>query len=77
MNYRKDKYGNELSVLGYGCMRFPRKHGKIAGTVGGTGNLKELYEMGYRFVNLGADVVALGQYFTKIADDAKAIRDSL
>jgi 4-hydroxy-2-oxoheptanedioate aldolase len=54
-----------------------RKHGKIAGTVGGTGNLKELYEMGYRFVNLGADVVALGQYFTKIADDAKAIRDSL
>ena len=29
MKYRKDKYGNELSVLGYGCMRFPRKHGKI------------------------------------------------
>lgn len=29
MNYRKDKYGKELSVLGYGCMRFPRKHGKI------------------------------------------------
>jgi hypothetical protein len=54
-----------------------RKHGKIAGTVGGLGNLKELYEMGYRFVNLGADVVALGQYFTKLADDAKAIRDSL
>ena len=29
MNYRKDKYNNELSVLGYGCMRFPRKNGKI------------------------------------------------
>ena len=29
MNYRKDKYGNELSILGYGCMRFPRKQGKI------------------------------------------------
>ena len=29
MKYRKDKYGNDLSVLGYGCMRFPRKHGKI------------------------------------------------
>ena len=29
MNYRKDKYGNELSILGYGCMRFPRKGGKI------------------------------------------------
>ncbi|MBQ7505748.1 MAG: aldo/keto reductase [Lachnospiraceae bacterium] len=25
MNYRKDKYGRELSVLGYGCMRFSRK----------------------------------------------------
>jgi predicted aldo/keto reductase-like oxidoreductase len=29
MNYRKDKYGNDLSILGYGCMRFPRKGGKI------------------------------------------------
>ena len=27
MKYRKDKYGNELSILGYGCMRFPKKHG--------------------------------------------------
>ena len=29
MQYRKDKYGNDLSVLGYGCMRFPRKQGHI------------------------------------------------
>ena len=29
MNYRKDRYGNDLSVLGYGCMRFPRKMGMI------------------------------------------------
>ena len=29
MNYRADKYGNQLSVLGYGCMRFPLKHGRI------------------------------------------------
>ncbi len=29
MNYRKDKYGNEISVLGFGCMRFERKGGKI------------------------------------------------
>ena len=28
MNYRKDKYGKELSILGFGCMRFPRKNGK-------------------------------------------------
>ena len=29
MNYRLDKYGNKISLLGYGCMRFPRKLGKI------------------------------------------------
>ena len=29
MQYRLDKYGNQLSILGYGCMRFPQKKGKI------------------------------------------------
>ena len=29
MQYRSDKYGNQLSVLGFGCMRFQRKQGKI------------------------------------------------
>ena len=29
MNYRLDKYGNQLSVLGFGCMRFQRKLGRI------------------------------------------------
>ena len=29
MKYRKDKYGNELSILGYGCMRFSRKVGMV------------------------------------------------
>ena len=29
MNYRKDKYGNDISILGYGCMRFSRTAGKI------------------------------------------------
>lgn len=29
MNYRLDKYGNEISILGYGCMRFPQIRGKI------------------------------------------------
>ncbi len=27
MNYRGDKYGNQISILGFGCMRFPRKLG--------------------------------------------------
>lgn len=29
MNYRLDRYGNSLSVLGFGCMRFPTKGGHI------------------------------------------------
>ena len=29
MNYRSDRYGNQLSILGFGCMRFPQTMGKI------------------------------------------------
>ena len=29
MHYRKDKYGRDLSILGYGCMRFTRNGGSI------------------------------------------------
>ena len=29
MQYRKGRYGNKISVLGYGCMRFPQKNGSI------------------------------------------------
>ena len=29
MQYRKDRYGDNLSILGYGCMRFSRKGGGV------------------------------------------------
>ena len=29
MEYRLDKYNNKVSILGYGCMRFTQKAGKI------------------------------------------------
>ncbi len=29
MQYRRDQKGNELSILGYGCMRFTKKYGRI------------------------------------------------
>lgn len=29
MNFRKDKYGNDISILGYGCMRFTQTGGKV------------------------------------------------
>jgi 4-hydroxy-2-oxoheptanedioate aldolase len=57
--------------------RVARKHGKLAGTVGGPGNLKELYDMGYRLVNVGADVVGLCNYFTDIVEKVNDIRKTL
>lgn len=48
-----------------------RKHGKMAGTVGGIGNYKQLEEMGYNFINLGADVIALSGYYTDIVSKIK------
>ena len=29
MNYRFDKYNNQISLLGFGCMRFQKTMGKI------------------------------------------------
>ncbi|MCC6240160.1 MAG: aldolase [Phycisphaerales bacterium] len=43
------------------------KHGKFAGTVGGLGNRQELIDMGFRFLSIGADVVAIYEYFANIA----------
>ena len=39
-----------------------KRHGKFAGTVGGPGNLKDLVELGYQFISIGADVVGLKNY---------------
>lgn len=53
-----------------------RKYGKFAGTVGGPGNFDALVEMGYTFINVGADVEALCAYYKdmaqKVADRAIA-----
>ena len=45
-----------------------RKHGKFAGTVGSPANFDNLVDMGYTFINTGADVVALGNYFKKVSN---------
>jgi 4-hydroxy-2-oxoheptanedioate aldolase len=45
-----------------------RKYGKFAGTVGGPGNFDDLVAMGYTFISVGADVVALCNYFKDIAE---------
>ncbi len=43
-----------------------RKHGKIAATVGGLGNAQALIDEGFNFISIGADVVALGNYYKDI-----------
>jgi len=40
--------------------------GKFAGTTGSRETLDELVDMGYRFINVGADVVGLGAYCTDL-----------
>ena len=43
------------------------RHGKAAGTVASPTNCESLLAMGYRFLNLGADVVGLAQYCKAMA----------
>ncbi|MDF2721907.1 MAG: aldolase [Paenibacillus sp.] len=47
------------------------KAGIYAGTVGSVDNCKELREMGYRFINLGADILGLYRYFSQIREQAE------
>jgi len=50
-----------------------RKHNKFAGTVSLPAGIPELLDMGYRFLNVGADVIGLVQYFDSVA---KALSDN-
>ena len=46
-----------------------RKHSKFAGTVcPGPAQIRELVDMGYLFLNLGADVLGLWEYWRKLQD---------
>lgn len=42
------------------------RHGKFAGTVGTIESLPDLIRMGYRFISIGADVLALTESFRRI-----------
>ena len=46
-------------------------HGKFAGTVGTLENYEELVAMGYRFINIGADVIGLTEYTGNIVKTLK------
>ncbi len=45
------------------------RHGKFAGTPGSPESMNELIDMGYRFLAMGADVVAAGQYCNRLISE--------
>jgi 4-hydroxy-2-oxoheptanedioate aldolase len=44
------------------------KHGKFAGIPGSIDNLDELIAMGYKFLNIGADVITVGTHCKQLMD---------
>ncbi len=48
-----------------------REYGKIAGTVGSLANKDMLIELGYNFISIGADVIALSSYYKNIVENFK------
>jgi 4-hydroxy-2-oxoheptanedioate aldolase len=45
-----------------------RRYGKFAGTVASFETLAETIGMGYQFINVGADVIALGDLFRRVSE---------
>ncbi len=68
MNYRLDKQGNKLSILGFGCMRFQRKQGRIDMTLAEE-QLLSAYEGGVNYYDTAyiypGSEVALGEILAK------------
>jgi len=52
------------------------KHGKFAGTTGGPKQLGMLHDLGYQFVSVGADVIGLTQYCTKLLAEVKDAKEA-
>jgi 4-hydroxy-2-oxoheptanedioate aldolase len=52
-------------------------HGKFAGTMGSPQNLGELLDMGYRFINMGADVIGLSGYCRELIAEFETKTSSL
>jgi 4-hydroxy-2-oxoheptanedioate aldolase len=46
--------------------------GIFAGTVGTPDNHRELIELGYRFINIGADVIGLSRYMKTIRQQVES-----
>ena len=68
MNYRLDKYGNKISTLGFGCMRFPKVMGSI-NIDEAEKEILEAYKLGVNYYDTAyvypGSENAIGQIFEK------------
>ena len=75
MKYRKDKNGNDLSILGFGCMRFVKKGGKID-IDEAEREIMEAYRAGVNYFDTayvyGGSEAAIGEIFER-----NGIRDKI
>lgn len=75
MQYRKDKYGNEVSVLGFGCMRFTTSGGHID-LEKAKAEIKRAYDLGVNYYDTAyiysGSEEAIGQIFEQLG-----IRDKI
>ncbi|MDD4193187.1 MAG: aldolase/citrate lyase family protein, partial [Mangrovibacterium sp.] len=54
-----------------------RKYGKFAATTGSIQNAGELVSMGYQFINIGADVIGLCSYCSKLVSDFGQVKKTV
>ncbi len=54
-----------------------RKYGKFAATTGTIQNAGELASMGYQFINIGADVLGLCSYCSKLVSEFEQLKKSI
>ncbi len=75
MKFRKDKYGNELSILGFGCRRFTKKGSNID-LDKAEREIMEAYHAGVNYFDTAyiypGSEAAIGQIFER-----NAIRDKI
>ena len=68
MQYRKDIHGEDVSVLGFGCMRFQKKGGNID-LVEAEKEIMEAFDLGVNYYDTAylypGSEAAIGQIFEK------------
>ncbi|MBO7401581.1 MAG: aldo/keto reductase, partial [Lachnospiraceae bacterium] len=75
MQYRKDKHGEDVSMIGFGCMRFPQKGGRID-MIETEREIMEAYRLGINYYDTayiyGGSEAAVGEILEK-----NGIRDKI